>query len=204
MKTGILDDHPLFAEGIAGILRNYDWMEVVFTGQRSEQLLQWLEEHRLELLLLDISLSNENGLEVLSLLKQKYPTLKVIILTTHQPADISLTLDSFPGDAYVLKISGRKILEEAFEKVLAGEQFFDPNLIVYQPPKSSNPYRLTKREMEIIALITSGKTTKEIAAQLFLSEMTIKTHRRNISEKLGSRNVADLFYKINKLNGSDS
>jgi len=199
IKTGILDDHPLFVEGIAGILHGYDWMEVAFTAHRGEELFDWLRTNTLDLLLLDISVSQENGLQILQQLKDQHPTIRVIILTTHQPPDVGLSLDTFIGDAYILKISGKKILEEALQQVLAGNQFLDPNLIAAKVKPTASAPSLTKREREIINLITSGKTTREIAQQLSLSELTIKTHRRNISEKLGGKNVADLLYKMNQL-----
>lgn len=201
LKTGIIDDHPLFAEAIAGFLHNYDWADVVFTGHDGASLFAYIAHHPLDLLLLDISLPDTNGMLMIPRIRETLPGLKILILSTHQPADIGLQQADCLFDAYVLKISGRKVLEDAFEHLRNGQRFFDPALKFPEPVNLSNTYRLTKREKEIIALITTGKTTREIAAQLYLSEQTIKTHRRNISEKLGGTGISDLFFKMNQLEG---
>lgn len=196
MRTGILDDHPLFVEGLSAILSNYPWIQLVFRGEHGTSLRHFLLEERLDLLFLDINLGKENGIDLVDECKKHDPSMRIIILTTHQPADIGLDMRQFRGDAYMLKISGRKVLEDAIRKVCNGESYMDPNLTISAEKSSENPFRLTKREYEIIELIRLGCTTKEIAERLFLSELTVKTHRRNISEKIDSRNVADMLSKI--------
>lgn len=196
MRTGILDDHPLFVEGLSTILSNYPWIDIAFRGENAGSLRQFLQEQKLDLLFLDINLGMENGIDLAGTFKQLDPLMRIIILTTHQPADIGLDMAQFRGDAYMLKISGRKVLEEAILTVCKGESYSDPNLTIGSAKPAENPFRLTKREYEIIELIRQGCTTREIAERLFLSELTIKTHRRNISEKLDSRNVADMLSKI--------
>jgi DNA-binding NarL/FixJ family response regulator len=198
MRTGILDDHPLFVEGLSAILSNYPWIDLVFRGEDGVSLRQFLQEQKLDLLFLDINLGKENGIELAEACKRHSPAMRIIILSTHQPADIGLDMSSFLGDAYMLKISGRKVLEEAIKKVCNGETYIDPNLTIAPKKPVENPFRLTKREYEIIELIRQGCTTREIAERLFLSELTIKTHRRNISEKLDSRNVAEMLSRITK------
>ena len=195
-RTGILDDHPLFVEGLSAILSNYPWIQLVFRGEHGTSLRHFLLEERLDLLFLDINLGKENGIDLVDECKKHDPSMRIIILTTHQPADIGLDMRQFRGDAYMLKISGRKVLEDAIRKVCNGESYMDPNLTISAEKSSENPFRLTKREYEIIELIRLGCTTKEIAERLFLSELTVKTHRRNISEKIDSRNVADMLSKI--------
>ena len=108
-------------------------------------------------------------------------------------------MNFFIGDAYVLKISGKNILNEAFEHLKTGIKYFDPNIIQEKSREDSfiNQLRLTKREKEIIALISIGKTSKEIATKLFLSELTIKTHRKNINDKMGTKGIASLLSKSN-------
>lgn len=116
----------------------------------------------------------------------------------YQPSDIGLNLANFKGDAYVLKISGKNILEEALEGMKKGVLYLDPNIIVAHTFEDAftQQLRLTKREKEIISLIAIGKTSKEIAEVLFVAELTIKTHRKNIGKKLGTKNVANLISKM--------
>jgi DNA-binding NarL/FixJ family response regulator len=116
----------------------------------------------------------------------------------YQPIDIGLSIAQLNGAAYVLKTSGKIILENALKSILINDQsFIDPN-VQSTPPIRDNftdGLRLTKREKEIIELLSHGMKNKEIAQQLFLSEHTVKTHRKNIVEKLGAEGVNDLIYK---------
>ena len=197
IKIAIVDDHLLFAEGIANIIGQQIDMELAFITASANQMLDLLKQHVIDILILDINLPPYNGIVLLDQLKQKYPDLKIMILSMYQPTDIGLDLASFKGDAYVLKISGKHILETALESIKKSILYFDPNIVIAQPVKDAftSQLKLTKREKEIICLIAMGKSTKNIASQLFLSELTIKTHRKNISEKLGSKGIADLISK---------
>jgi DNA-binding NarL/FixJ family response regulator len=200
-KIGIIDDHVLFAEGISNIITNNPSYELSFITNSVEELHRLLSNNNIDILLLDINIPPHNGIEMISQLKSFYHNLKIMALTMYQPSDIGLKILQFKGDAYVLKISGKHILEEALLQLTKNERYLDPNIIVNIPIEDNfaNNLKLTRREKEIIALIADGKTSKEIAAQLYLSELTIKTHRKNISEKLGSKGVADLISKTNQI-----
>ena len=196
-KIGIVDDHLLFAEGISNIISTKPNMELVFVTSSVAEMNELLQKQAIDFLLLDVNLPPYNGIELLKQLKQDYKEIKVMILSMYQPADIKLDMNNFKGDAYVLKISGKHILEDALDNMINGVQYFDPNILVQLPIQDSftTQLKLSKREKEIISLIASGKTSKEIASLLFLSELTIKTHRKNISEKLGTSGMADLISK---------
>jgi DNA-binding NarL/FixJ family response regulator len=196
-KIGIVDDHLLFAEGISNIVATKPDMQLAFVTSSVPQMNELLQLHTIDFLLLDVNLPPYNGIELIKQLKQDYKELKIMILSMYQPVDIKLDIDNFKGDAYVLKISGKHILEEAFGSMINNQQYFDPNILVQTPTQDSftTQLKLSKREKEIISLIATGKTSKEIAAMLFLSELTIKTHRKNISEKLGTSGIADLISK---------
>jgi DNA-binding NarL/FixJ family response regulator len=142
-----------------------------------------------------------NGRDLIPRLKMLYPNMKIMILTMYQPMDIGLDIKEFKGDAYVLKISGKQILEEAFSHLMNQQTYIDPNIVIpaAQTDTSKQKVKLTKREIEIVRLIVAGKTTKDIAQELFLSELTIKTHRKNISEKMDSKGLADLIAKTKDL-----
>lgn len=197
LKIAITDDHLLFAEGIANIIAQQPGMELAFIASSATEMLNLLKQQPVDILVLDINLPPYNGIDLTNKLKQKYPELKVMILSMYQPTDIDLDLENFNGDAYVLKISGKHILEAALESIKKSIIYFDPNIVILQPVKDAftSQLKLTKREKEIISLIALGKSTKDIAAQLFLSDLTIKTHRKNINEKMGSKGIADLISK---------
>ncbi len=196
-KVAITDDHLLFAEGISNIIARRSDMQLCFIAPTIDEMNKQLQQEPVDFLLLDINMPPHNGIEVMGRLKEQYPLLKIMILSMYQPMDIGLDVKQFKGDAYVLKISGKEILEEALECMKNGEPYLDPNIVQHKKFEDAftSQLKLTKREKEIIALIAAGKTTKEIASLLFLSELTIKTHRKNISEKLGTKGMADLISK---------
>lgn len=200
-NIGITDDHLLFAQGISNIIAGRPDLHLSFIASSAEEMFSLLKQQPVDFLLLDINLPPVNGLELMTELKVTYKDLKIMILSMYQPTDIGLNIKNFKGDAYVLKISGKDILEAAFDDMKRAVQYLDPNIIVPADYEDSftKQLRLSKREKEIISLIALGKTSKEIAAMLFLSELTIKTHRKNIGEKLGTKNVADLISKTRKI-----
>lgn len=200
-KIGIVEDHLLFAEGISNLLLHHHKLQVAFISSSVNELFDRLGKEEIDLLILDINLPPYNGLDLINKIKKENKGLKIMILTMYQPIDIRLNMENFQGDAYVLKISGKQILEDAIMHIIDNQPYFDPNIIDYTLLASSSEQKLklTKREKEIVKLIAEGKTTKEIASLLFLSELTIKTHRKNISEKLDSKGLADMISKSNNL-----
>ena len=204
MKTfniGLVDDHLLFAEGIGNMLSGKPDLNISFITSSVTEMFDLLIHHPIDILLLDINMPPFNGLDLIPRLKTAYPKMKVMVLTMYQPMDIGLNMQLFMGDAYVLKISGKQILEEAFSHLLNQQSYIDPNIITpsVHEDAQKQKVKLTKREIEIVRLIVAGKTTKDIAQELYLSELTIKTHRKNISEKMDSKGLADLIAKSKDL-----
>jgi DNA-binding NarL/FixJ family response regulator len=201
-NIAIIDDHLLFAEGIGRMIDELPYCRLSWIDSDTKSLAEKIKSHQLNLLVLDINISpNENGIEITHRLKKSNPFLKIMLLSMYQPIDIGLNLSEFAGEGYVLKTSGRTILENALEQILIKEKtYYDPN--VQNTPSIrdhfTNNLKLTRREKEIIELLAKGKKNKEIATELFLSEHTVKTHRKNIAEKLGSDGLNELIYKFNK------
>jgi DNA-binding NarL/FixJ family response regulator len=198
-KVAIVDDHLLFAEGIGRMVSEMPFCELSWIQPNAQKISERIKKTKVDLLILDINISTtENGLEIATRLIQIHPKLKIMFLSMYQPIDIGLSIAQLNGAAYVLKTSGKIILENALKSILINDQsFIDPN--VQSTPTIRDNFtdglRLTKREKEIIELLSHGMKNKEIAQQLFLSEHTVKTHRKNIVEKLGAEGVNDLIYK---------
>ena len=201
-NIAIIDDHLLFAEGIGRIITELPFCKLSWIQSNADGISQNIKASQVDLLILDINISSqENGLDILSKLKLSHPALKIMLLSMYQPMDIGLDLSQFKGDGYVMKTSGKTILENALKQVLLDEKiFFDPNVQDSMSIRDqfTNNLRLTKREKEIIELLAQGKKNKEIATHLFLSEHTVKTHRKNIAEKLGSDGLNELIYQNNR------
>lgn len=194
----LVDDHPFFSEGLTNALRADPSYQVVASVQSGEEVIAAIRTHEPDMLVLDINLPGKNGLELLPELKQKFPSLKIMILSMYMPADIRLHPEKEPIDAYVLKNSGTDILLAALDTMRNNERFFDPNIQSTNHHSSddfSRKLKLSSREIEILQLLKDGYSNKEIAQKLFLSELTVKTHRKNIMSKMGARNIADLLRK---------
>lgn len=179
-------------------LRPYPEYIVTGSVQSGYDVMGAIRINEPDVIILDINLPGINGLELVPVLKEKYPQLKIILLSMYMPADIRLDAEKQPIDAYVLKNSGTDIILAALEQVTAGKRFFDPNIQsanLHSNDNFSRKLKLSSRELEILQLLKDGYSNKEISQKLFLSELTVKTHRKNIMTKMGARNIADLLRK---------
>lgn len=197
-KILIADDHQLFNDGMKMMLAaegDIDIMGQVFSGKDVLHAVHTLQP---DLLLLDINMPHQNGLEVAEKMRQSYPAVRIIMLTMYSDRKFVDDCKRLGVPGYILKNSGVDEVLNAIETVLAGQRYYDPKLT-----KSTNPdqhaddsfqrqFQLTKRELEIIGLTGQSFTNEEIANRLFLSLATVKTHRNNINLKLGIKQPTDL------------
>lgn len=185
----IADDHPLLVDGVKKVLEEMDGVMVVDTADNGLQLLSALRKSPADMVLLDLQMPKLDGIDSLKILKKDFPKIKIIVFTNYGQPKLLKEIKTLGAEGYLLKNSSSIILKEAVATVAAGGTWFRD---VYTEPKQSDllandfmkKYQLTNRETEIIGKIAEGFTSKEIAGQLFLSEFTINTHRRNICRKL--------------------
>lgn len=185
----IADDHPLLVDGVKKVLEEMDGVVVVDTANNGLQLLSLLRKSPADMVLLDLQMPKLDGIDSLKILKKDFPKIKIIVFTNYGQPKLLKEIKALGAEGYLLKNSSSIILKEAVATVAAGGMWFRD---VYTEPKQSDllvndfmkKYQLTSRETEIIGKIAEGFTSKEIAGQLFLSEFTINTHRRNICRKL--------------------
>ncbi len=197
IKIGLVEDHPLFIEGLKNILLLTRPVEVSFVCQNKDDLLTIKNSCKeIDFIISDLNLNGELCIEEITQIKSVVPNLKIIALSMYQPWEIKLDLAHSIFDAYVLKNSGTKVLLDACKAVLKGQTYFDPNIEINSTHINPLNVLLTSREKEIVSFLKSGKQNKEIADLLFLSEFTIKTHRQNIMRKLEVRNIAELIKKF--------
>lgn len=187
VKTRVLiaDDHTIVASGVKAILdssNEYNTLGVVADGVEA---LDFVEKNKVDIVLMDINMPNMNGIECTRKLKEKWPDIKVIILTMYNRKQFIRELLDVGADGCVLKNNSGTELILAIERVQSGKTYFDQLNDFVDAPKELKEFKLGEREIEIIELIAEGETSKEIAARLYISEHTVKTHRKNIFRKVG-------------------
>ncbi|MGM0579749.1 MAG: response regulator transcription factor [Bacteroidota bacterium] len=200
-KIVILDDHTLFRIGIIAILKNESTFEVVGEHQNFDSLRPLIPSLTSHVLLVDISLPKESGLEVVKYIKNVNANLKVIILSSHKEEFYLVNALEAGADGYIHKDAEPDELIRGIKKVVNGEKFYSleiSSLLInsmYNRPQKGMLY-LTNKEKQVIQYLQDGYSSKEIADQLDVSPRTIETHRANILNKFGLKNTTELIKKI--------
>ncbi|KYG75935.1 MULTISPECIES: response regulator transcription factor [Roseivirga] len=208
IKIAIADDHKLFREGLRFLMDQMDDLEVVFEASNGKELLEQMENHEPDVLLLDLDMPEVDGLEALKQLRPKFPNLGIIILTMHSDSKMVAYLMELGANSYLLKDTSPEEFRKAISSVIQEGFYF--NKMVSQAmltglkgqskkkPTLNDTETLTTREIEVLELICQEYTAKEIAEKLFISHRTVEGHRKNLIEKLGVKNTAGLIVKAIK------
>ena len=204
IKIAIADDHQLFREGLIGLLAKYDSFEVVADFANGKTLLAYLQrEASPDILLLDLTMPEMDGFTVLQRLKKDFPNIRTIVISMHDDGNYIVQCVKAGAHGYVLKNADEEELVTSIRKAYQGEKYFKPEISakIYDnmSVKASFPEKLTKREVEILELISEGFTTKEVAQRMFISTRTVETHRANMMKKLNVKNTAELIKRSTQL-----
>lgn len=197
MKILMIEDHQVVAQGISAMLNELDYVEKVEQVSEGNKGIEFLKQNPdTDIVLLDINLPDGNGIEFCATIRQKFPEIGIIALSTFNQAGIIQKMLENGADSYLLKNTSSDELIETIEKVSSGKKFLPPSIrkILSNniPPTSKTPV-FTKREKEVLALIAEGLTNQEIADQLFISQLTVISHRKSLLEKTESKNTAQLI-----------
>ncbi|MFD2721870.1 response regulator [Hymenobacter monticola] len=192
----LVDDHPMVVAGLRALLAPMPALEVVATAGTAAEAYTAVAAHRPDVVLLDISLPDESGLDVCGRLVSEYPGLKILALTTLNEKSYVTRMMAQGAAGYVLKNASPEELAEAIARVQAGKKYFSEEvqelLLQPEPARAAVP-PLTRREKEVLGFIAQGQTSQEIADRLFLSALTVETHRRNLLAKFEVNNTAALI-----------
>lgn len=203
IKVIIVDDHQLFREGIRSLFSNHEDIEIIGEAASAEELFDGLKVLEPNIVLMDISLPGANGLEVISKCKKLYPNIRFIVLTMYDDGQYVVKAVRSGAYGYLLKNADEKELTEAVKSVFYDKKYFNQEIsqlmVGNMALEGDNHKKLSDREMEILLLVSEGKTTKEIAGELFVSTRTVETHRVNMMKKLNVQNTAELIKKAVKL-----
>lgn len=200
IQVCIVDDHTMMREGIKKILSDIPSFQVVDETGTALELLDKLPDSTWDILILDMSLPDRNGIEVLKILKKEKPKLPVLILTMHDEDQYGFRAFKAGACGYITKDSPPENLLLAVEKVAKGEKYISPSLaeklvsMIGTKDSHLGYESLSDREFEVLALIGTGLSISEIAAQLSLSVKTISTYRTRLLTKLGFSNNSDIIH----------
>lgn len=205
MQILLVDDHILIRKGLIRLLES-EGFEFGEAGD-GPQAFQEIAERNYDVVLLDISLPGQNGLDVLKRLKQERPLLPVLMLTMYPNEQYAVRAIACGASGYIMKDSPPKILVEAIRTVAMGRRYLTPTvqeLLANEMEKgssrgSSRHQRLSDREFQVASMVASGKTVGQIAEEIHLSVNTISTYRSRILTKLGMKTNAELTaYMVRK------
>ena len=180
-----VDDHPLFREGVSALIGNQTDMELVAEASNGREAHDQFRRHRPDITLMDLQMPETSGIDAISAIRGEFPDARIIVLTTHA-GDVQISRALKAGArAYLLKGLLRKELLETIRAVHAGQKRVSPE-IAAEIAEHATDDALTPREADVLRLVANGNANKEIAARLFLTEETVKSHLRNILAKLGA------------------
>ena len=199
LRVLLADDHALVRAGMRSLLRDIEGVAVVGEAADGGQALALAERERPDVVLLDIAMKGMNGLEAAARFRELHPGIKVIILSMHASEEYVLQALRAGAAAYLIKDSATAELELALRSVMRGETYLSPAIsrqvvegYVQRVGAGAGEDPLTPRQREVLKRIAEGRSTKEIAFDLGLSVKTVETHRAQIMERVGIRDVAGL------------
>lgn len=205
IKLIIADDHELFRNGLVELLKKHDDIKIVKSVADGFECMNVVkEEVDADIILLDLTMPNMDGFEVLKGLKDLNAKIKPIVISMHTVGNYIAKCARMGAYSYLLKNTDESELIFAIRTVYKGKKYFSSEIsekmINFMSAQSVSENVLSKKETEVLGLISKGLTTKEIAAKLFVSSRTIETHRTNILKKFEVKNTAELIKKATEIN----
>jgi len=197
----LVDDHPLFLNGLKMIICKASGILNVETALSGIAALEIIRRNSFDLVITDIHMPELSGTELVKIIKRDYPNIKVLVISSYNDPGIIIEIFSYEAEGYILKNADQKELKTAVLKILEGGIYYSQELTPVllgrivgrknSPPHNTNIH-LTSREIEILKLISLEYTSTEIADKLFISPLTVETHRKHLIKKTNSRSVVGL------------
>mgnify|MGYP006383167053 FL=1 len=197
IRVFIVDDHPVVIEGIHSLLQNEKDIEWAGQAMNAQSCLGFFVNNTADVVLMDISMPGMDGVELCSVMKEKYPGIFILGLSTFNQGLYIKKMMENGASGYILKNSSKEELLKAIDTVNKGNIFFSGEageaLKEYQKSSANQLPELSPREKEILELIAEGYTNPQIAEKIFLSSFTVDSHRKNLLAKLNVKNTASLI-----------
>lgn len=201
IKLYLVDDHQMLIDGIRALLSSESDFEIVGQSTSALDALNKLEAAQPTVLLTDINMPGMTGVELVKAVHAKFPTIKILALSMHGDRQMIHDMLDAGADGYILKNTGKEELISALKKIASGGMYFSDEISAEmmraisdnERKSKSNEPELTARELEIVKLINKEMSNLQIAEQLFISERTVETHRKNIFRKTETKGVVGLL-----------
>jgi len=194
LNLAIVDDHPMILEGLKSLLQQDEKFQI-FSFTKGSAILDFIQENKVDVVLLDIVLNDGSGLDFCKNIKQKLPKTIVIGISNQAERSIIFRFLENGGNGYILKNANPKEITDCIDKAINGDLALSKEVQDIMLSVSSENYelpRLTKREQQILSAIADGHTSIEIGEKLFISVITVETHRRNLLQKFKAKNMIEL------------
>jgi DNA-binding NarL/FixJ family response regulator len=180
-----VDDHPLLRDGIAALIGSEEDMELIGEASNGREGLDMFRKFRPDVTLMDLQMPEMNGIDAIGAIRGEFPEARIIVLTTH-PGDVQVSRALKAGArAYLMKGELRKELLETVRAVHAGQKRLSSE-VAAEIAEHVTDSALTPRELDVLRLVAAGNANKEVGARLSLTEVTVKSHMKNILAKLGA------------------
>jgi len=190
IKIGIVDDHPLVLSGLAELFTHYPDLLVVGAAGNAREALELVRKHTLDVLVLDIAMPGESGVDVLGRIVARAPDAKVLVFSSYSEQQYAMPMIRLGARAYVDKASPVLDIVDAVRTVASGCVYLSPGVLAHlaeaskQDPGADEIAKLTAREFQIFLRLAAGQSVTAIAAALSLSDVTISAHRSRLLKKL--------------------
>jgi DNA-binding NarL/FixJ family response regulator len=197
VKVFIIDDHPMVVAGLNSLLGRLENIEVAGAVSNAFDAIPFLKKNKIEVVLLDINLPDISGIDLCKKIHKEFPDIKILGISTFSERSYISRMIENGASGYLIKSASADEIAEAIDTVLKGKIYLSVSMEHIAKPLSIMPSdnlpALTKREKEILQLISEGLTNNQIAEKLFISPLTVDSHRKNLLTKLNVNNTASLI-----------
>lgn len=199
----LTDDHLIIRNGIKLMLKRHKQFKVVAEAGSGIEAINYLDNNsnEIDVVLMDIDMPDMNGIDATKVIANSFENIKVLVLSVHNEEPYIKSVIDAGAYGYALKDADTNEIINAIETIASGKKYFSSevsniminSLMNKQKEETIETDGLTEREVDVIKLVASGATNKEVSDKLFISSRTVETHRRNIMDKLGLNNLAELI-----------
>jgi DNA-binding NarL/FixJ family response regulator len=197
VKVFIIDDHPMVVEGLNSLLSRLEEIEVIGSVSNAFDAIPFIEENAPDVVLLDINLPEISGIDLCKKIHQRFPSVKILGMSTFSERSYISRMIENGASGYLIKSASGEEIAEAIRTVRQGRIYLSVAMEHMARPLSVLPGdalpSLTKREKEVLQLISEGLTNNQVAEKLFISPLTVDSHRKNLLTKLDVNNTASLI-----------